>query len=143
MAPVRSDTFSPGDFDAIEAAISETARGRWFLAEFAKRGRSTETLRVLEAVKLLEASLAKRSDGRLAQPEQRSSQASIEKLGARLVEFVWHLRESGFDAALCDALERDAQAIVSLLTAAEQPLQGNPMVQDTAQPAEYCKQFEE
>jgi hypothetical protein len=124
MPPVRSDPFDAGDFNAIEATISETARGRWFLAEFAKRSRSEETLRVLEAIKLLEASLAKRSDARSAHPDRRSHRVNAERIGERLLDFAWHLRESGFDAVLCDALDRDAQTIVSILIGTEQTKEG-------------------
>ena len=43
-----------GDFAAIETAVMETARGRWFLAEFARRNRSADTDKVLEAIARLE-----------------------------------------------------------------------------------------
>jgi hypothetical protein len=46
------------DFEAIEAAVMETARGRWFLAEYARRNRATDTAAVLEALARLEAKLA-------------------------------------------------------------------------------------
>lgn len=42
------------DFDAIEAAVMETERGRWFLGEFARRNRTSETRLLLEAVTRLE-----------------------------------------------------------------------------------------
>ena len=42
------------DFDAIEAAVMETERGRWFLAEFAKRNRLGETRLLLDAITRLE-----------------------------------------------------------------------------------------
>lgn len=37
-------------FDAIEAAILETPRGRWFLSEYAKRASLSDTNRVLNAI---------------------------------------------------------------------------------------------
>jgi hypothetical protein len=53
-----TDSISPPlderDFDAIEAAVMETARGRWFLGEFAKRNRIAETRLLLEAIARLE-----------------------------------------------------------------------------------------
>lgn len=42
------------DFDAIEAAVMETTRGRWFLQEFARRNRSADTEMLLEAIARLE-----------------------------------------------------------------------------------------
>ncbi len=42
------------DFDAIEAAVRETERGRWFLTEFARRNRLGETRLLLDAITRLE-----------------------------------------------------------------------------------------
>jgi hypothetical protein len=45
---------SDSDYDAIEAAVMETARGRWFLAEFARRNRHADTRMLLDALARLE-----------------------------------------------------------------------------------------
>lgn len=50
-----SDAFS---FDEVQRAVMATERGRWFLAEFARRNRSADTLRVLAAIERLEARIA-------------------------------------------------------------------------------------
>jgi hypothetical protein len=42
------------DFEQIEAAVMETARGRWFLAEFARRNRHADTEVLLAAVARVE-----------------------------------------------------------------------------------------
>jgi hypothetical protein len=42
------------DFESIEAAVMETPRGRWFLAEFARRIRQNESRHLLEAMARLE-----------------------------------------------------------------------------------------
>lgn len=47
-----------GDFEAIEAAVVETARGRWFLGEFARRNRSADTAVLLDAIARLERTIA-------------------------------------------------------------------------------------
>jgi hypothetical protein len=44
----------PEDYERIEAAVMETARGRWFLMEFARRQRSAETATLLDAIARLE-----------------------------------------------------------------------------------------
>jgi hypothetical protein len=49
------------DYHAISEAFMETARGRWFLAEYAKRNRNADTRLVLDAVARLEESLAAQS----------------------------------------------------------------------------------
>ena len=40
---------SDADYEAIEGAVMETARGRWFLAEFARRNRNADTTMLLNA----------------------------------------------------------------------------------------------
>lgn len=45
---------SDDDYQAIEAAVMETARGRWFLSEYARRNRSADTASILEAITQLE-----------------------------------------------------------------------------------------
>ncbi|ODN71453.1 hypothetical protein [Methylobrevis pamukkalensis] len=42
------------DFEAIENAVMETERGRWFLAEYARRHRAADTIEVLGAIGKLE-----------------------------------------------------------------------------------------
>jgi hypothetical protein len=42
------------EYESIEAAVMETARGRWFLSEFAQRNRTADTTMLLEAIKRLE-----------------------------------------------------------------------------------------
>ncbi len=48
------DAHAESEYDAIEAAVMETERGRWFLAEFARRNRTADTAKVLAAVHRLE-----------------------------------------------------------------------------------------
>lgn len=51
--PATADT----DYDAICAAVTATARGRWFLDEFAKRNRHSDTSQVLAAIARMEAAV--------------------------------------------------------------------------------------
>jgi len=48
---------SEADFDLIEAAVMETGRGRWFLAEYARRNRHSDTMTLLGAIDRLEAAI--------------------------------------------------------------------------------------
>jgi len=50
-------TTAQAEFEAIEAAVMETARGRWFLAEFARRNRTADTQVLLDAIGRLEQAL--------------------------------------------------------------------------------------
>jgi hypothetical protein len=51
--PATADT----DYDAICAAVTATARGRWFLDEYAKRNRHSDTTQVLTAIARMEAAV--------------------------------------------------------------------------------------
>lgn len=46
---------SDADYDAIESAVMETARGRWFLSEYARRNRHADTQILLTALDRIEA----------------------------------------------------------------------------------------
>lgn len=46
------------DYDAIELAVMETARGRWFLKEFAARNRQADTTVLLDAIARLEGAVS-------------------------------------------------------------------------------------
>jgi chemotaxis regulatin CheY-phosphate phosphatase CheZ len=48
---------SEADYEAIEAAVMETARGRWFLAEYARRNRHADTTMLLKALDRIEAAM--------------------------------------------------------------------------------------
>lgn len=48
---------SERDFEAIEAAVMETQRGRWFLDEFKRRNRHADTLVILTMLERLERSV--------------------------------------------------------------------------------------
>jgi chemotaxis regulatin CheY-phosphate phosphatase CheZ len=58
----ESKALSPiaeADYEAIEAAVMETHRGRWFLAEYARRNRTADTTMLLEAIARLENAVAR------------------------------------------------------------------------------------
>lgn len=55
--PPASQAITDTDFEAIEAAVKETARGRWFLEEFAQRNRHADTKIVLDAIQRLQRSV--------------------------------------------------------------------------------------
>jgi chemotaxis regulatin CheY-phosphate phosphatase CheZ len=55
--PLTPPPLSEADYDAIEAAVLETMRGRWFLAEYARRNRQADTTMLLAALDRIEAAL--------------------------------------------------------------------------------------
>jgi chemotaxis protein CheZ len=54
--PVPSP-LNEADYEAIEAAVMETARGRWFLAEYARRNRHADTTMLLKALDRIESTI--------------------------------------------------------------------------------------
>src|SRR5436305_3208569 len=60
LSPISARAALPSeeDYAAIHEAFMETSRGRWFLGEYAKRNRNTDTRLVLDAVARIEESLA-------------------------------------------------------------------------------------
>jgi chemotaxis regulatin CheY-phosphate phosphatase CheZ len=57
MSSAPTPPISEADYDAIEAAVVETVRGRWFLAEYARRNRTADTTMLLAALDRIEASI--------------------------------------------------------------------------------------
>jgi hypothetical protein len=49
---------SAADYEAIELAVMETARGRWFLKEFSARNRQADTTVLLDAIARLEGAVS-------------------------------------------------------------------------------------
>jgi chemotaxis protein CheZ len=52
--PPHAPTLNEADYAAIEEAVLETTRGRWFLAEYARRNRQADTQMLLTAIGRLE-----------------------------------------------------------------------------------------
>lgn len=55
---MSNDTLNAQDYDAIEAAVMETERGRWFLREYATRNRTADTQLIVAMLERLEARFA-------------------------------------------------------------------------------------
>lgn len=60
--PPAKQLLSETDFEAIAAAVQETERGRWFLDEYARRNRHSDTKQVLDAIKKLQHTLSTRTE---------------------------------------------------------------------------------
>lgn len=56
--PSSLPAVSEADYSAIEFAVMETARGRWFLKEFAARNRHADTTMLLGAINRLESTVS-------------------------------------------------------------------------------------
>src|SRR3954463_13014135 len=75
LSPISARATLPReeDYAAIAEAFMETSRGRWFLTEYAKRNRNSDTRMVLDAVAQLEQSLAAQRE------EERQREASLQR----------------------------------------------------------------
>ena len=139
LSPISARAVQPSeaDYDAIKEAFMETSRGRWFLGEYAKRNRNTDTKMVLDAVARIEETLAAQKKPerdplldealaafRVALTEAREATtaalgdlaleqnlAPVRK-GARVIrEIAWRLREIGADSRICDLIDSQVEAI--------------------------------
>jgi hypothetical protein len=139
LSPISARAAQPSeqDYDAIREAFMETARGRWFLGEYAKRNRNADTRMVLDAVARVEENLAAQKqaapDNGLAEAlvairraldaARAAASGAIDGLaleetlapvrkGARVIrEIAWRWREIGADGRICDLLDSQVNAI--------------------------------
>jgi len=140
LSPLSASAASPTDADyhAIREAFMETARGRWFLNEYAKRNRNADTAMVLEAVARIEQSIgAAQSEAATEPAPEALSEAALAALetarsairaefseagfdhtllpwrkSSRIIrEITWGLRESGADPRICNILDGQVRAI--------------------------------
>jgi hypothetical protein len=114
LSPIsaRAALPSEADYDAIREAFMETSRGRWFLAEYARRNRNADTRMVLDAVARIEENLA-------AQKDTAQEQGLAEALGA-IREAVDEARVAAFGGAALEEslapIRRGAQVIREILS---------------------------
>src|SRR6202167_1606631 len=139
LSPISARASQPReeDYEAISDAFMETSRGRWFLGEYARRNRNTDTRMVLDAVARIEENMAAQKqpapDNGLAEAlvairsavdEARGAAlAALDGLalkealapvrkGARVIrEISWRLREIGADGRICDLIDSQLSAI--------------------------------
>ncbi|GMP00280.1 hypothetical protein [Bradyrhizobium sp. TM239] len=139
LSPMSARAAEPNeqDYDAIREAFMETARGRWFLGEYAKRNRNADTSMVLDAVAKIEETLAAQ---RQPVVEDRLPEALVEirraireaetiavaafdpaaietslaaiPRGVRIIkEISWRWREIGADGRICDLIDSQLASI--------------------------------
>src|SRR5215468_10931338 len=144
LSPISARAAEPteADYDAIREAFMETARGRWFLGEYAKRNRNADTRMVLDAVAKIEETLAAQ---RQPVVEDRLPEALVEirraireaetvaiaafdptaieeglapiQRGVRIIkEISWRWREIGADGRICDLIDSQLGAIEASCT---------------------------
>lgn len=139
LSPISASAAPLGeaDFDAIREAFMETSRGRWFLAEYARRNRSADTAMVLDAVARIEQTIETQQQATPADAlpkalaairkslieARTTATAALDKRimnnalvpiqnGVRIIrEISWRWREIGGDSRICDILDSQTDAI--------------------------------
>jgi len=105
---------SEADYEAIEAAVVETVRGRWFLAEFARRSRVDEMRQMLDAVARLE-QVVREQHAQPADPSIRLLVQRLKEVAQSLDRMVAEMRVGGLDERFCAGIESQARAVSGLL----------------------------
>ncbi|MDN4983777.1 hypothetical protein KUL72_13480 [Bradyrhizobium arachidis] len=139
LSPMSARAAEPNeqDYDAIREAFMETARGRWFLGEYAKRNRNADTRMVLDAVAKIEETLAAQRqpvvEDRLPEAlvairravedaesaaakafDPAAIEANLAPIprGVRIIkEISWRWREIGADGRICDLIDSQLASI--------------------------------
>ncbi|GLR97465.1 MULTISPECIES: hypothetical protein [Bradyrhizobium] len=139
LSPMSARAAEPNeqDYDAIREAFMETARGRWFLGEYARRNRNADTSMVLDAVARIEETLAAQRqpvvEDRLPEAlvdirraireaetiaiaafDPAAIEASLAAIprGVRIIkEISWRWREIGADGRICDLIDSQLASI--------------------------------
>lgn len=131
------------EYRTIEAAMLETPRGRWFLAEHGRRSRRIETSQLEDALAQLKSSLrdppamlgrlqtelnqikvqiSEARSGLLTREagtkgvaeNERPATASLLKAAEELHELIWSLQAKEFDGKICEQIGRQTAAIFAL-----------------------------
>lgn len=79
--PPASQPISETDYEAIEAAVKETARGRWFLEEFAQRNRHADTRLVLDAIQRLQRTVLGAESAPAPAPQIPAATHDLDEIG--------------------------------------------------------------
>lgn len=139
LSPMSARAAEPNeqDYDAIREAFMETARGRWFLGEYAKRNRNADTAMVLDAVAKIEETLAahrqplvedrlpealvairraiedaESAAGKAFDPAALEASLAPIPRGVRIIkEISWRWREIGADGRICDLIDSQLTSI--------------------------------
>lgn len=109
---------SAEDYDAIEAAVTETVRGRWFMAEYARRSRVDELQQMLEGLARLEQTV--RDQHLPADPSIRLLVQRLKDVSQRLSGLAIDMRASGIAETYCADIDTQARAVAGLLRGAPQ-----------------------
>ena len=110
--PPAPAPLTDADYEAIAAAVLETARGRWFLAEHARRNRHADTRLVLKAIERIEQAIAARSNA-LENDRLRLNLVDMMNAIARTKAEIAAIKPDGETVGRIDAASGELDAIVA------------------------------
>lgn len=114
---------SEADYEAIEAAVTETVRGRWFLAEYARRNRIAETRQLLDAIGRIETAIAAQHlPAPAADPSVRLLMQRIKEISGQLNGTAEEMRAAGVAERFAEAMDHQARAVAGLMRNASPPV---------------------
>ncbi len=107
---------SEADYETIEAAVTETVRGRWFLGEFARRNRTVELRQILDAMARIEGVVSAGQPALPpADPSIRLLMQRVKEIAAQLEIVSSEMREAGVEGRFSDALDHQARAVAGMM----------------------------
>jgi hypothetical protein len=138
MKPKPPAGMNEDDYEAIEAAVMETERGRWFLSEFSRRSHVDEMRQMLDAMARLER-VVTTTQTVPADPSIRLLVTRLKEVGEQLGLMVRDMRADGLDEKYCASVETQARALGGLLRlngGTPQHSAGPERLQATEQPSD-------
>ena len=124
------------DYEAIEAAVTETVRGRWFLNEFARRNRLAETRLLLDAMARLETTVAAQQTFLpSADPSIRMLVQRIKEIAEQLDGLARDMRKDGVEDRHWTAVEHQSRAVSGLMRSAAPARSAAPPIEARLEPA--------
>lgn len=143
-------TLPTSEYDAIESALLESARGRWFLDEFSRRNRGHDTQVLLEAIQKLETSIAKPGPGANADLIRRDLIEMSEAISRTRQEIAAIKPPDQEDSQLITAtseldaiVEATEKATSDILEAAEEIQEAGWLLRETGEHDEVCDKLDQ
>ena len=117
MSNLPSVQYSPVDYETIEAAVVETERGRWFLSEYQRRNRHTDTQQVLSALERMQSTLTETVQETIAASkvnaivEPVATDPTVDVLRLDLIEMARRIAETHNEVAAIGSQDENPQHV--------------------------------
>jgi chemotaxis regulatin CheY-phosphate phosphatase CheZ len=123
LSPLNED-----DYGAIADAVMETARGRWFLGEYAKRNRTADTDLLLTAINRLESSVG----GERTHPQIEQVRFDLVEMAKTIAQLKIEVSSSDDQSQFMQATEALDAVVKTTETATSSILESAEQIQEMA-----------